>query len=78
MKTAFKENIKTKVGDFLHEIFSGEDGRLSSKRIIGTIGFIGAIVLICFRIDNDTLRTLIIVSASLLGLGTFENIKFFK
>ena len=57
----------------LKQIFS--DGQmLSSKRVFGAIGFIAFIVLILCKIDNETLRTLGIISASLLGLGTFENI----
>jgi hypothetical protein len=62
----------------LREIFS--DGTtLSSKRVFGAIGFVAFIVIICVKIDNETAQTLGIISASLLGLGTFENImSYFK
>jgi hypothetical protein len=64
---------KYKFNVILREIFS--DGTtLSSKRVFGAIGFVAFIVIICVKIDNQTAQTLGIISASLLGLGTFETI----
>ena len=62
-----------KFKEILKQIFSDRT-TLSSKRVFGAIGFIAFIVIIVCKIDNETVRTLGIISASLLGLGTFETI----
>lgn len=72
---AAKKNI-------LQEIFSGENGKLSSKRVIGGIAM--AIALICtvilvFRdgsnqIVENLLQTVFIISTTLLGVSNITGI----
>ena len=66
----------------LREIFSGENGRLSSKRIIGTIAMaiaIGCTVYLTV-VDRSTetvenlLMTILITSGSLIGAATVTGI----
>lgn len=66
----------------LREIFSGENGKLSSKRVIGGIAM--AVALICtiilvFRdgsnqITENLLQTVFIISTTLLGVSNITGI----
>jgi flagellar biogenesis protein FliO len=58
--------------DFIKGIFSSGTPE-SSKRLFGALGFICAIIFIAIW-KRDLVETLLIVSASLLGLETLTNI----
>ena len=57
----------------LREIFSDNNGHLSSKRIAGALMIVAAIVLNVFDAgDAATTQTLIWAGAAALGVGTLE------
>jgi len=58
----------------LIEIFTDANGKISSKRVFGAIGFITSIIAICLKVDTESIRFLLITSAGLIGLGIGENI----
>lgn len=55
------------------QLFKDTNGKLSSKRIFGALGFLAAMVAICLEVDSESIRFLLITSAALLGLGVAEN-----
>ena len=57
---------------FLREMLSNENN-ISSKRVLGTIGFICSIVFIALW-SRDLIDMLLITSASLVGLETISGI----
>ena len=57
----------------LREMFEDKTGLLSSKRIIGTIIVVAAIVLtILERGDPSTVQTMLWAGVASLGVGTLE------
>lgn len=57
----------------IREIFSGKDGQLSSKRIIGTLLVVAAVVLNIIETgDPETTRVMIWAGMAALGVGTLE------
>ena len=66
----------------LREIFSGANGKLSAKRVIGGVGMISVIIctLVLAARDGSTevvenlLTTILILSASLLGLPAITGV----
>jgi hypothetical protein len=57
----------------LREILSDKTGNLSSKRIIGTLVVIAAVVLIVLdRGDPASVQTLVWAGVASLGVGTLE------
>ena len=58
---------------FPKEIFTDQNGKFSSKRVFGAIGFLAATVAICIWVDTESIRFLLITSAALIGLGVTEN-----
>lgn len=66
---------------WIREIFS-EKGVMSSKRVVGFIGFISAIIFIGYitfqcgnnLIAKDLIETVLYVSTLLLGVSTIANI----
>lgn len=57
----------------LKEVFSGQDGRWSSKRIIGTALVVSAVVLTVIETgDAETVRTMLWSGVASLGVGTLE------
>lgn len=57
---------------FLKDMLSNSDG-VSSKRVLGMIGFISAIIFIALW-SRDLIDLLLVTSASLVGLETVTNI----
>jgi hypothetical protein len=57
---------------FIIDMLSSE-GNVSSKRVLGAIGFIAAIVFIGIW-SHDLINLLLITSASLVGLQTITDI----
>lgn len=57
---------------FIVDMLSSE-GNVSSKRVLGAIGFISAIVFIGIW-QHDLINLLLITSASLVGLQTITDI----
>ncbi len=61
---------------FMRELFSGENGRLSSKRIFGAIALLFALVLtvlvVLFNFDAGVLMYPYATSGGLLGIGVLE------
>lgn len=53
------------------EIHSAEDGKWSSKRVYGAIGFISVIVFVAIW-QHDLISELMFTSAALLGLGILD------
>jgi len=43
-----------------------------SRRKMGYLGFITAIILVCCNIEHSSIDTLMYISAGLLGLTTFD------
>lgn len=72
-------NMKKSV---LREIFSGANGKLSAKRVIGGLAMAVALSCIAFLVIRDgstsvvenLLMTILIISASLLGLPAVTGI----
>lgn len=72
----------SKLGSVLREIFSGVNGKLSAKRVIGGIGMTVALSATTYLtiVDRSTdvvenlLTTIIILSASLLGLPAITGV----
>ena len=72
----------SKLGNILREIFSGANGKLSAKRVIGGIGMTVALSATTYLtiVDRSTdvvenlLTTIIILSASLLGLPAITGV----
>ena len=72
----------SKLGNVLREIFSGANGKLSAKRVIGGIGMSVALSATTYLtiVDRSTdvvenlLTTIIILSASLLGLPAITGV----
>lgn len=68
--------------NILREIFSGANGKLSAKRVIGGVGMISVIIctLVLAARDGSTevvenlLTTILILSASLLGLPAITGV----
>lgn len=68
--------------NIFREIFSGANGKLSAKRVIGGVGMISVIIctLVLAARDGSTevvenlLTTILILSASLLGLPAITGI----
>ena len=58
---------------FLKEIFTDQNGKISSKRVFGSIGFLAAVIAICNGVDNQSMRTLLITGAGMIGAGIFED-----
>lgn len=57
----------------IKEIFSGKDGRWSSKRIIGTALVIAAVIFNATETgDPETTRVMIWAGIASLGVGTLE------
>jgi hypothetical protein len=71
-----------KLGSVLREIFSGANGKLSAKRVIGGVGMSVALSATTYLtiVDRSTdvvenlLTTIIILSASLLGLPAITGV----
>lgn len=71
-----------KFGNIMREIFSGANGRLSSKRTIGgiamTVALASTIYLVVVDRSNEVvenlLTTILILSASLLGLPAITGV----
>jgi len=67
--------------NWIKEIFS-EKGVLSSKRVIGALGFVCAVIFTgylvikgsCDNIAKDLIETILYVSALLLGVSTVASI----
>lgn len=58
---------------WVREIFSGADGRLSSKRIIGTLLVTAAVVVNLLGLgDAETNRVMIWAGIAAIGVGTLE------
>jgi len=57
----------------LTEIFTDSKGKISSKRVFGSIGFIAALIAICNGVDSQSIRTLLITAAGMIGAGILEN-----
>ena len=72
----------SKLGSILREIFSGANGKLSAKRVIGGVGMMVALSATTYLtiVDRSTdvvenlLTTIIILSASLLGLPAITGV----
>ena len=68
--------------NFFREILSGSSGHLSSKRVFGAVSYLVTLGCIVFlvvteggsMVVEDLLQTMIIMSASLLGLESVTNI----
>ena len=61
------------MASILREIFSDNNGHLSSKRIVGTLMIIAAVVLLLLeRGDSGTIATMIWAGVAALGVGTLE------
>lgn len=59
----------------LRELFSGQDGRLSSKRIVGTISIITAVVMDIAQLGTlDIRRVLIYGGFAAIGAGVAERL----
>ena len=58
----------------MKKIFEDLNGKLSSKRIIGTICIAISIVMMWCKIDSGALDTFIISSFGLVGLGVAEGL----
>lgn len=58
----------------IKEIFTDRNGKLSSKRIFGSIGFVISIIMIFCKIDTESLNVFIVGSFGLIGLGVAENL----
>lgn len=57
----------------LRELFSGADGRLSSKRIIGTLSIITAVVMDVLGSGTPEVRRALIYGGfAAIGVGIFE------
>lgn len=57
----------------LREIFTGQNGQLSSKRIMGTIMVLAAIVFIGLGLgEAATVNTMLWAGVASLGVGTLE------
>jgi hypothetical protein len=57
---------------FFKDMLSSE-GNVSSKRVLGALGFVCSIIFIAIW-KHDLIDTLLITSASLVGLGTVSEI----
>lgn len=61
------------MASILREIFSDNNAHLSSKRIVGTLMIIAAVVLLLLeRGDSGTISTMIWAGVAALGVGTLE------
>ena len=60
------------MGNFIKEMLSSQSN-VSSKRVIGSIGYIAAIIFIAIW-QHDMIDMLLITSASLLGLEKVADI----
>ena len=58
---------------FIKDILSGNSD-VSSKRVMGVIGYLACIVVICVW-KQDMLSQLLYTSAALIGLGILDKIK---
>lgn len=57
----------------IREIFSDKSGSLSSKRIMGTLLVIAAVVLTVIETgDGETVRVMLWSGVAALGVGTLE------
>ncbi len=57
----------------IREIFSDNNGHLSSKRIMGTLLLIAAVaVAIVTDVESDVIKTMIWAGVAALGVGTLE------
>jgi hypothetical protein len=57
----------------LREIFSDNAGHLSSKRIMGALLLIAAVIVaVVAEIDPDVIKTMIWSGVAALGVGTLE------
>ena len=67
---------KAEKSGHLISAFSEDNGKLSGRRVLGTIGFLAFMVSIFIPINHEMLGTLGWISAGLLGLTTID--KFAK
>jgi len=57
----------------IREIFSGANGQLSSKRIVGTLLIVAAVVFNALSLgDGETTRVMIWAGIAAVGVGTLE------
>ena len=78
MKQQEDKNDVTKMG-WLHSLFVATKGSISSKRVCGVIGFLVVLLISIFCIikgseSPDVVSTVLVVSASLLGIDSVTNV----
>jgi hypothetical protein len=56
------------------EIFQTSEGRLSSKRVFGGIGFLASLVMCFTGVGIEVIAVVIGTSAAMLGLDSVTNI----
>ncbi len=69
--------------EYFRQIFTGPDGRISSKRVCGVAGWMVVLWISIHCTINQTqapdiTEYVTIVSASLMGIGVFENYNWKK